>query len=219
MFVARCLMKAGEYRGAIQNYQKIGDDYPENFSSSGLPMALIGRLQMATCYRNLGEYRTSLETYLNLYQDILHMRWPLGQAQFKTYTALVKDSIDKSLSETETGRSFEDYKKQFDALERLHQEGLEQWMVIEDITKEIVPELQGRQGLAQSPSDPFRFHKILDGMDFLLSAVRIPNSSQTHSIGWLGIKIDEKYLTEKVIPAAIANIQFSDSPDVVISMV
>jgi signal transduction histidine kinase/tetratricopeptide (TPR) repeat protein len=215
--VARCLMKTEDYRGAIQNYQKIGEDYPESFSSSGLPMAIISQLQMATCYRNVGEYRTSLETYLNLYRDILHMHWPLGQAQFKTYAALVKDSLVDSLSENEAGRLLEDHKEEFGKLNGLYQERLEQWMVIEDIRMEIVPELRGRQDLAQSPSDPFRFHKILDGRNFLLSAVRIPNSSQTHSIGWLGIKIDEKHLTEKVIPAAIANIQFSDSPDVVIS--
>jgi len=215
--IARCLMKAGDYRGAIQNYRKIGEDYPQSLSSPGLPMALISQLQMAACYRNLAEYRNSLETYLNLYQDILHMRWPLGKAQFKTYAGLVKDSIDKSLSETEPGQSLEDYKKKYDQLERLHQEKLGQWMIIEDIRKEVVPELQDRKGLAQYQSDPFRFHKILDGMDFFLSAVQIPDSSQTHSIGWLGIKIEKRHLIDHVIPAAITNIQFSDSPDVVIS--
>ena len=215
--VARCLMKAGDYEGAIQNYRKIGDDYPESLSSSGLPMALIGRLQMAACYRNLGEHRSSLETSLELYQDILQMRWPLEQAPFKTYAALVKDSIDESLSENEAGQYLEDHKEEFGKLKDLHQEKLGQWMVVEDIRKEIVPELRGRQGLAQYRSDPFRFHKILNGMDFLLSAVRIPDSSQARSIGWLGVKIDEKHLTEKVIPDAIATIQFSDSPDVVIS--
>jgi signal transduction histidine kinase len=215
--IARCLMKVEDYRGSIQNYQKIGDDYPESLSSSGLPMALIARLQIATCYRNLGEYRNSLETSMELYRNILHMCWPLEQAQFKTYATLVKDYIDKSLSENEAGQSLEDHKEEFGKLNGLYQERLEQWSVIEDIKKGIVPDLRGRQSLAQYRSDPFRFHKILNGMDFLLSVVRIPNSSQTEFIGWLGIKIDEKHLTEKVIPAAIANIQFSDSPDVVIS--
>lgn len=215
--VARCLMKVEDYQGAIQNYRKIGENYPESLSSSGLPMALIGRLQIATCFRNLGEYRNSLETYLNLYQDILHMRWPLGQAQFKTYATLVKDSVDKSLSETEAGRSHEDYKKQFDALERLHQEKLGQWVIIEDIEREVVPELRGGQNLALDDAGSIRFHKTLRGIELLLTAVQIPDSSQAESIGWLGIKIDGKHLTEKVIPAAIANIRFSDSPDVVIS--
>jgi signal transduction histidine kinase len=215
--IARCLMKAEDYQGAIQNYQKIGDDYPESLSISGLPMALIGRLQMAACCRNLGEHRSSLEASLELYRDILLMRWPLDQTQFKTYAALVEKSLSEMIAENQRSPSLEDHKDEFYRLKIMHQERLEQWMVIEDIRKEIVPELQGKQGLAQSPSDPFRFHKILNGMDFLLSAVRIPNSSQTHSIGWLGIKIEERHLIDHVIPAAIANIQFSDSPDVVIS--
>jgi signal transduction histidine kinase/tetratricopeptide (TPR) repeat protein len=215
--VARCLMKTGDCRGAIRNFQKISDDYPESLSPSGLPMALIGRLQIAACYRNLGDYQPSLETSLKLYQDILHMRWPLEQAQFKTYAALVEDSIRENISENELIPSLENLKKEFGRMKDLHKDRLEQWMVIEDIRKEIVPELRGGHALAQYQSDPFRFHKSLNGKDFLLSAVRIPDSSQTRSVGWLGIKIKEKHLTKNVIPAAIENIQFSDAPDVVIS--
>jgi len=215
--VARCLMKAEDFRGAIQNYRKIGDDYPESLSSSGLPMALICRLQMATCYRNLGEYQSSLENSLELYRDILHMSWPLEQAQFKTYAALVEDSIRENISENELIPSLENLKKEFNRLKDLHKDRLEQWMVIEDIRKEIVPELRGKQALAHYQSDPFRFHKTLNGRDFLISAAQIPDSSQTHPVGWLGIKIEEKHLTENVISSAIENIQFSDSPDVVIS--
>jgi signal transduction histidine kinase len=215
--VARCMMKAEDYQGAIQNYQKIGDDYPESLSTSGLPMALIGRLQMAACYRNLGKHRSSLEVFLELYRDILLMRWPLDQAQFKTYAALVEKSLSEMIAENQPSPSLEDHKDEFDRLKIMHQERLEQWMVIEDLRKEIAPDLRGRRDLVQSQSDSIRFHEILNGRNFLLTAVQIPDSSQTRSVGWLGIKIEEKHLTESVIPAAIANIQFSDSPDVVIS--
>jgi len=215
--VARCLMKAEDYRRAIQHYQKIGDDYPESLSSTGLPLALIGRLQIATCYRNLGEYESSLETSLELYQDILHMRWPLELAQFKTYATLVQESLNEALAENQRIPSLEEHKDEFDKLQIVHQERLEQWMVIEDIIREIVPELRERQDLSPYRSDPIRFHVIPNGRDFLLSAVQIPDSSRTHSVGLLGIKIGEQHITENLIPAAIANIQFSHPSNVVVS--
>ncbi|MCK4263349.1 MAG: tetratricopeptide repeat protein, partial [Candidatus Aminicenantes bacterium] len=58
--ISRCLMRAEDYTGAIQNYRRICEDYPESFTSSGLSIALIGRLQIAGCYRNLGEYQSAL---------------------------------------------------------------------------------------------------------------------------------------------------------------
>jgi signal transduction histidine kinase/tetratricopeptide (TPR) repeat protein len=215
--ISRCLVKAEDYEGAIQNYQRICEDYPESFTSSGLPLVLISQLQMASCYLKLGELQTSLQTSLDLYRDILHMRWPLSETQFKTYAALAEDAISDILSENQLILSRDDYKKEFDRLKSLHQERLEQWMVVEDIRREIVPELRGRRDPSQYQLDPFRFHKTLNGRDFLLSVVQIPDPSQSHSVGLLGIKIEERHLIENVIPSAIANIQFIDSPDVVIS--
>ncbi len=215
--MARCLLKAEEYQGAIRDFQRILDEYPKSISSTGLPLALISQFQMASCYRSLGESQTSLQTFLDLYRDILRMRWPLEQAQFKTYTALVQESLNDTFAENQRIPSLEEHKNEFDRLKIRHQEMLEQWKVVEDIGQEIVPELRERQDLSPYRSDPIRFHKALNGRDFLISAVQIPDSSQRRSVGWFGIKIEERHLIENVIQVVIENIQFSDSPDVVIS--
>jgi len=215
--MARCLMKAEDYDGAIQNYQRVCDDYPESLSSTGLPLALISQLQMASCYRNLGESQTSIQTFLDLYRDILRMRWPLREAQFKTYAALVEDSISEGLSENQPGVTLEDYKKDYDRLKGLHQERLEQWMVIEDIRQEIVPELRVRQNPSAHRPTHLQYHKTINGRNFLISAVKISDSSENRPVGLLGVKIREQYLIEDVLPAAIENIQFSHSSNVAIS--
>jgi signal transduction histidine kinase len=215
--VARCMMKAKNYKGAIRNYQRICDDYPKSLSSTGLPLALISQLQMASCYRNLGESQTSLQTFLDLYRDILRMSWPLREAQFKTYAALVEDSISEGLSENPLGLPLEDYKKEYDRLKGLHQERLEQWMVIEDIRQEIVPELRARQNPPPYRPTFLQYHKTINGRNFLISAVQVPDSSENRPVGLLGVKIREQYLIEDVLPAAIKNIQFRHPSNVAIS--
>ena len=215
--MARCSMKAKDYKGAIRNYQRIGNDYPESLSSTGLPLALICQFQIANCYRNLGESQTSLQTFLDLYKNILHMRWPLKKAQFKTYSTLVEESISESFSENQVGVPLEDCKKDLDRLKVLHQERLEQWVVIEDIRQEIVPELRKRQNpIALSPS-LFQYDKTINGKNYLISAVQIPDSSGNRSVDLLGVKIKEKYLIEDVVPAAIENIPLIHPSNVVIS--
>jgi len=215
--ISRCLMKANDNEGAIRNYQRICEDYPESYSSSGLPWALISQLQMAGCYLKLGQLQTSLQTSLNLYRDILHMRWSLGEAQFKTYASLTEDAIDENLSKNQHSIQLNDYKEAFNQLKSLYRERLGQWMVINDIKQEIFPELQGRQNSSMYRPTSLQYHKTINERNFLISAVQIPDSSENRSVGLLGVKIREQYLIEDVIPDAIDNIQFSDKMDVVIS--
>ena len=215
--ISRCLMKAEDYEGAIRNYQRICEDYPESYSSSGLPWALISKLQMAGCYLKLGQLQTSLQTSLDLYRDILHMRWSLGEAQFKTYASLTEDAIDENLSKNQPSLQLNDYKEAFNQLKSLHLERLEQWMVINDIKENIFPELRGRQNSSMYRPTSLQYHKTINARNFLISAVQIPASSENRSIGLLGVKIREQYLIEDVIPDAIDNIQVGDKMDVFIS--
>ncbi len=215
--IARCLTKAEDYQGAILNYQMVCDDYPKSLSSTGMPLVLISQLQMASCYQKLGESQTSLQTFLDLYRDILRMRWPLREAQFKTYTVLVEDSIREGLSENLPWVPREDYKKEYDRLKSLHQERLEQWIVIEDIRQEIVPELRKRQNSSAQRPTKIQYHKTINCRNLLISAVQIPDSSANRPVGLLGVKIREQYLIEDIIPAIIENISFSHPSHVVIS--
>jgi len=215
--ISRCLVKAEDYEGAIQNYQRICEDYPESTSSSGMPLALIGQLQVASCYRNLGEHQSSLQTSLDLYKDILNMRWRLREAQFKTYAALVEDAISDILSADQLNLSLKDYREEFKQFKNLHQERLEQWLVIKDIRQNIIPELRGRQALSTYQAIPHQYHKTINERTFLLSFVQIPDSSETRPVGLLGVKIREQHLLEDTIPDAIERLQFSDAASVVIS--
>ena len=215
--IARCSMKAKDFQGAISNYQRIRDEYPESVFSTGLPLALISQLQMASCYRYLGESRTSLLTFLDLYKNILGMQWPLREAQFKSYAALVDDSISEGLSENLHEVPLDEYQKDYDRLKVLHQEMLEQWTVVEDIRQEIVPELRSRHNVQEFGSTYLQYQKNINGRNFLISAVQIPDSSGNRPAGLLGVKISEQHLIEDVIPAAIESIPFSHSSNVVIS--
>jgi signal transduction histidine kinase/tetratricopeptide (TPR) repeat protein len=215
--LARCLMKAKNYQGAITNYQRIDDNYHESLSTTGLPLSLTSRSQMAVCYRHLGESQTSLEAFLDLYRDILDMQWPLTQAQFKTYANLAKDSISEGLSENQLEVSLGEYQEEYERLTILHQEMLEKWKVVEDISQEIVPELRARQNEQAYDSILLRFDKNISGRNYLISAVQIPDSSENRSIGLLGVKIREQQLIQDVIPAAIQSFPISHPSDVVIS--
>ncbi len=216
-YVSRCLEKAGDYAGAIQNYQKICEVYPDSTSLDGMPFSLKSQLQIASCYQKLGELQFSLQTSLDLYKDILNMRWRLKGAQFKAYADLVEGAISDILSENQSNLSFKDYNEEFKQFKNLYQERCEQWLVIKDIGQNIIPELRGEKALSTYRPIPLQYHKTLNERTFLLSAVQILDSSETRPVGLLGAKVREPYLIEHVLPEAIENSQFINASNVAIS--
>jgi len=215
--ISRCLMKAEDYTGAIQNYRRICEDYPESITSTGLPLALVSRLQEATCLRKLGEYQSALQSTLDLYKDILRMRWHLSEAQFKTYASLAVDAISDVFSKNQQGLPLEDLKKEFDRLKSLHQKRLEQWLVIKDIKQEIIPELRKMEDPSLYRTNPLQYSKTIKDRTFLISAVQIPDSSEEHPVGMLGVKVRDQYLLNNVLPDTIRNFKFSLESDVAVS--
>ena len=215
--ISRCLMKAEDYNGALKSYRRICEDYPMSMGSSGLPLALISRLQMIDCLRNLEECQSAVQNSLDLYRDILNMRWPLEEAPFKTYAALVEESLNESLTKNQKTSLLDDDKEAFDQLTKLHQERLEQWMVVNTIKRDIIPEIRGRQDPSPYRPSALRYHKTLSGRIFLISAVQIPDLTQTHPAGMLGIKWSDRYLIKNTLPDSIESMQLSDTTHVVIS--
>ncbi|MCK4430047.1 MAG: hypothetical protein KAW19_01975, partial [Candidatus Aminicenantes bacterium] len=205
------------YTGAIQNYRRICEDYPESSASTGLPLALVSRLQAASCLRKLGEYLSALQSSLDLYKDILRIRWHLREAQFRTYASLTEDLIDEIFSEIQDNLSLEEYKKEFDRLKNLHQKRLEQWLVIKDIREEIIPELRKMEDPSVYRTNPLQYSKTIKDRTFLISAVQIPDSSEAHAVGMLGVKVSDKYLIDDVLPDTIKSFQFDIATGVGIS--
>lgn len=215
--LARCLIKAEDYLGAIQTYLRICEDYPDSTSLSGLPFAVSSWLQMAVCYRNLGEVQSALQISLDLYEDILNRRWQLKEAQFKTCAGLVEETLSDILSENQSDLSLNDNKEEYARLKKKHQETLKQWSVIKDISQNIIPELRERQDLTSFQSVSQHFQKTINERTFLLSFVQIPDPSGNRSVGLLGTKVKEQYLIDRVIPDALENSQFGNTSNVIIS--
>lgn len=215
--ISRCLMKAKDYNGALKSYRRICEDYPMSIGSSGLPLALISRLQMIGCLRNLEKYSGAVQSSLDLYRDILNMRWSLEEAPFKTYAALVEESLKESLTRNQQSLQLDDYKEAFDQLTKMHQERLEQWRVVNTIKRDIIPDLLGRQDPSHCSTHALQYHNTLNGRIFLISAVQIPDSGQTRPAGLLGVKWSDRYLIKNTLTDSIESIQLSDTTHVVIS--
>jgi len=216
--IARCYTKLEDYDQAIKNYSLICDKYPESLSSSGLPLCLIARVEILNGYQSLGETSNSLKSSLELFKDILQQTWYLNENQFKTYSSMVIEAAREAISKAEGNPSFEEARRELVRLEEIHQEKLLQWQVINDLKKEIIPELQRRIPPSKShESTPYQHSKTIGLKDFLTLAVSIPDPDRQSSLGFLGVKINEDHLKNDVLKNLIEDTQLSENSRVTIS--
>jgi tetratricopeptide (TPR) repeat protein len=91
--VARSQAKNKDYENAIENYRVVMEDYKYSLSSSNLPLAVIGGLQIVSCYREMGDPTNAMKTALALYRHLCDMTWDLTEAQFNTYCTLISETV------------------------------------------------------------------------------------------------------------------------------
>ncbi|MCK5009510.1 MAG: hypothetical protein KAS98_03430, partial [Deltaproteobacteria bacterium] len=199
--IARNLTKLKEYKQAIGFYSRIINEYPESKTFSGLPMVIIARLQLTECYQKSGESENALNEAFKLYKKLLSNSWVLSESQFKTYASMVKEIIIDILQKETTDFPDEEvYKKQFKELSESHQGRIEQWQIISDLKREVIPEF--RPKLTQPGSftqNPFHYSKTINIKDFLIITTMIPDENKRDSRGILGIKINNGYLENDLL--------------------
>jgi signal transduction histidine kinase len=197
---ARCLMKLGRYQEAARSYERIESDFPESLGTSGTPLALLARLQAASCFRELGDSAKAGDTALVALEDILGMRWNLNGGQFRAYVSLASDAIEEILrdrAKLEPG-TLEDYRTRYGRLKGLLREKDEQWDAIRAVREDIVPDLRKRQTSPAGLGSPFRFAKTIGGKTFLILAESIPGPGNRAAAGVAGISIKADSLLNEI---------------------
>ena len=213
---SRCLVKLERYAEAIKAFEEINKEYPESVTISGLPLAFAARLQTVHCYRALEDIPKALKTGLDLYGDIIKMRWTLSEAQLKTYAGLVGEAIEEILAENPAAPPAESWPDQYAQLENKLQEKNAEWAVISAIQQEVVPDLRRRKTAPQVIL-PIRYSKTIGNKTFLVLASQIVGSAEKDPSGLIGLKIKEGFLLNNVLSEAAANDLSTDQTEVVVS--
>lgn len=205
---ARCLVKLERYSEAIDTLKGVEENYPESISVSGVPLALAARLETVHCYRALGSLEAGLRTGLSLYKDIIEMRWPLEEAQFKTYAGLVEEAIEEISSKNPEGPDMDSLANQYARLKTQLRDRNTEWAVIGAIRQEVMPDLRRRQS-SSAPAPLIRYSKTVGDRPFLILAFPIFGSPEKNASGLVGLKVREGFLLNNVLAEVIAE----DQPD------
>ncbi len=216
--IARCHMKLKNYDRAIHSFSRIRTEYSQCTTFSLLPLDLLAGVQIIRCYGKMGSCDDFFRNSIDLYRDLLQKHWHLDADQFKTYASMVKKDISDFLSLELENHTGNDYGQEFGRLRELHQEVNEQWLVVEDTRRFILPELQRRFRLqGASVFRPFRHSQVIDHEEDLGLAVALQAEDGGGRPGLLGIIVNRDYLIDHGISSIVAGAPFSRTVPIAIS--
>jgi len=213
---ARCLVKLERYAEAIETFRKIEENYPESMTTSGLPLSLAALLQTIHCYRALDNISTALRTALDLFRDIIEMRWALSEPQFKTYAGLAEDAIEEILSEKPAAQDLVGLTDQYARLKIQRRDKNAEWEIMNSIRQEVIPDLRRKQSTPAVLS-PIQYSKTIGNRTFLVYTCPIIETPQKKPVGLIGLKIKEDFLLNDVLSKAAPNDLPADQTKLVVS--
>jgi signal transduction histidine kinase/tetratricopeptide (TPR) repeat protein len=217
--IARNYMKQNNFEAAITTYTGIIRNFPESRTSYGTFLPVTVRLQLAECFLGSGKTEDALKVTLQAYKEVIRNCHILSEYQFSSYAALARETFNKIRDENpEIISSDTSYINEFGTLNSVYQKKTEERKVINDLKNDCVPDLY--RELMQSnkySENTLRYSKKIDAEDFLIISSLIPNQTKTLAKGIAGIKINNTFLEDSLLPNVIINSGLKEDADFTLS--
>jgi tetratricopeptide (TPR) repeat protein len=179
--IARNQLKNGKYQEAAEVYSRIINDFQKSITSTGIPLSITSRLQLADCFLQSGEDENALKEALHAFREILLNAGDLTENQLKTYTSLAVEAFTNILDENlDTLSAKEKYLEEFEHLQADYQDKIRQWQIVNDLKNECIPEIKREIMPAINDSqNTFRHTMTIRDKSFLILSSLIPDKTET----------------------------------------
>jgi len=199
--IGRSYTKSGKHLKAIEAYQKILKEYPNEISSDGIPLGIIALYQIGTIYLNIDRKINWDEAFFELYKNLLESRWPLTKSQFYFYRNKVKDILKTSTAEIAGQEDEKNLVKRLEKLQMREEEQLNRMNQIENLIQKVFPLIETKRAAASSVSGSFYHISETIGKEiYLVSYTPLAKNSI------FGVKINSEVLAERLLPQILGKL-------------
>ncbi len=199
--IGRSYTKSGDHLKAVEAYQKILKEYPNEISSDGIPLGIIALYQIGTIYPNIDRKRNGDEAFIKLYSGLLESRWPLTKSQFHFYRNKVKDILKTSTTEITEQEDEKGLMEEWEELERREEEQLGRMNQIENLIHKVFPLIETKRSAASSfPGNFYHISETIGKEIYLVSYTLLAKNLI------FGVKIKSEVLAERLIPQILGKL-------------
>jgi len=199
--IGRSYTKSGKYLKAIEVYQKILKECPNELSSDGIPLGIIALYQTGTVYYKIDRKINGDEAFIKLYSGLLESRWPLTKNQFHFYRNKVKDILKTSTAEIDELGDEKGFMKKWEELERREEEQLTRMNHIENLIHKVFPLIETKRSAASSfPGNFYHISETIGKEIYLVSYTNLDKNSI------FGVRINSEVLAEQQLPQILGKL-------------
>jgi len=192
--VARCYLKSGNLKNAMNTYNTILDNHSLELSADGVPLGIIAFFQIGSITLKTEPDKAG-EIILEFYSRLVDSEWPLDKAQFQFYRNVIRKMKETWKSKSKAADENRDFQNRWDELEKQANAKLQILTANEDLIEKIVPLVQARLLEFDSERQEFsRFSEIIGNTLFLVTAATVQKDIV------LGIHIDNAVLIQDRLP-------------------
>ena len=217
--IARNYMKLNNFEAAIAAYTEIIRNFPESRTSSGTLLPVTVRMQLVECYLRSGKKEEALKESLRAFEEVINNYHKLSENQFSAYASLARETFTKIRDENpQISSSDTTFTRSFENLNILYQKKTSEWQIINDLKGDCIPYINQELMQVTGYSDnALRYSKKIGPEDFLIISSLIPDQTKTLASGIAGIKLNNTFLQDSLLPDILENSGFREDEGFVLS--
>ena len=200
--IARVQKKSNLFPDAIKSYKAIAQDYGDIQLGKGMPSGLVAQLELGDLFRAIDDTGSAVETFIRLYQELIHRRWTLEKSQYEFFTQQIEKSVDEIFSQDENMPS---YRSSFKTLksEQERQKGITERLLI--FQESAAPNLLARvpRKTENTGNVPRRYTLDIGGHTYLVSILGEREENGKQTAGMWGLLLNSEQLKTHLLQPII----------------
>jgi signal transduction histidine kinase len=203
--IGRVQKKSKLFQDAVRTYETIFRDYNHMHTTGGVPLGLAARSKISALYMTIYDTAAALETFSNLYKDLLNGEWILEKAQYDFYSQHIKETVDDIFSKAQLPAAIQSYKNDFSFL---YEEKNEQTRITERLLtfqENATKDLKLKFPLnTEEPRKPaIRFSMESGQHEYLVSLLGQFSVNENRGNEIFGIVLNADYLRDSLLCQAL----------------
>jgi signal transduction histidine kinase len=203
--IGRCYFKEGEYRKAINEYQKILGLKDDRIKIGNIPASVIALTQIGDCYEALKAEKEYNNTIIDLYRLLIDQPWDLKGGEYLYYLKSANERIRNSvISAANTNFTEKNINELMNREERL----IEQINYLESINLDLLPEIiSAISRESSSESIPHYISRNVNNSSLTISYFRLPASFQKLHLSAIGYRFRNEYILSGLFPEVLDSVE------------
>jgi signal transduction histidine kinase len=203
--LARAQKKARLFTESMDTYQQIIQEYNQMRSSTGTPLGLAARLELASLHMTEENPENALKAHLGIYKDLVNKIWTLEKAEYDFFTSKTIATIENLLSGEELREKADDYLNEICAIKEVEVKEKDKTKRLLAFKRDAPAEFQLclNQDINLLPGGNKRLTLEIGGRSYLVSLFTDMQENNIEVGSIWGFLLDQEHLKIEVVENAL----------------